>query len=250
MATLREIVYMVLDEMKLNSDDAYYNEEHIQFLATKYRAFILKRKYNKYKGYMPLENKSTICLDLEVTNGDNSCIGGSVLKSKQKIPALLNQTSPQVYPYDYFSGEITYIHRNRMRYVGNNKWLKNIIYCSIGPDNYLYFKSVNPQHLYLDKVKVDGVFSDFLETLDLQCDDEDSPCEPMDNKFPLEAGLIPYLIELIVKELKGPSYSPEDDSNNAKDDLSRVGSTQASQNYLKNQINRPTREEQAEMQEE
>ena len=75
---------------------------------------------------------------------------------------------------------------------------------------------------------MDGVFSDFLETLDLQCDNEDSPCEQMDNKFPLEAGLIPYLIELIVKELKGPSYSPEDDTNNAKDDLSRVGSTQSS----------------------
>ena len=252
MATLREVTYMVLDELKLNSDDAYYTEEHIQFLANKYRAYILKRKYDKYKGFMPLENKSTICLDLEVDNESmsNICSSGGYLKSTKKIPALLGQSTPQVYSIDYFSGEITYIHRNRMRYVGNNKWLSNIIYCSIGPDNYLYFKSVNPQHLYLKKVKVDAVFSDFSETLELQCDEEKETCDIMDMKFPLEAGLVPHLIEFIVKELKGPSYSPEDETNNAKDDLNKIAATQASANNLKREINRPTRQEQAEEYEE
>lgn len=250
MATLREITYMVLDELKLNSDDAYYTEEHIQFLANKYRAYILKRKYDKYKGFMPLENKSTICLDLEIDANTKPCIGTTRLKSKHKIPAVLGQTSPQVYTVDYFNGEITYVNRNRMRYVGNNKWLNNIIYCSIGPDNYLYFKSVNPQHLYLKKVKVDAVFSDFSETLELQCDEEKETCDIMDMKFPLEAGLVPHLIEFIVKELKGPSYSPEDETNNAKDDLNKIAATQASANNLKREINRPTRQEQVEEQEE
>lgn len=250
MATLREITYMVLDELKLNSDDAYYTEEHIQFLATKYRAYILKRKYNKFKGFMPLENKSTICLDLEIDHNTQPCVGTTRLKSKQKIPAILGDTNPQVYTVDFFNGEITYVHRNRMRYVGNNKWMNNMIYCSIGPDNFLYFKSVNPQHLYLKKIKIDAVFSDFSQTLDLKCEEGgEENCEVMDMEFPLEAGLIPALIEFIVKELKGPSYSPEDETNNAKDDLNKIAATQASANNLKREINRPTRQEQAEEQE-
>ena len=58
----------------------------------------------------------------------------------------------KVYPTDFFQGEITLVSRERLRYVGHNKYLKNIIYCALGPDNHLYFKSSNPQHLYLKKV--------------------------------------------------------------------------------------------------
>ena len=39
--TVKEIVYMILDEVKKQSDDAYYTEEHIIFLASKYGAFLL-----------------------------------------------------------------------------------------------------------------------------------------------------------------------------------------------------------------
>jgi hypothetical protein len=72
-----------------------------------------------------------------------------------------------VYPIDFYQGEITYIDRNRMRYVGFNKYLSNIIYCSLGPDNYLYFKSCNPQFLYLEKVRMTAMFSDVEDTFGL-----------------------------------------------------------------------------------
>jgi hypothetical protein len=42
MTTYRELVYMVLDELKAKSDDFYYTEDHIIFLLDKYRAFLLK----------------------------------------------------------------------------------------------------------------------------------------------------------------------------------------------------------------
>jgi hypothetical protein len=44
----------------------------------------------------------------------------------------------------------------------------------------------------------------------------------LDAYFPIESALIPPLIELVVKELRGPEYSPEDKENNADDDLSDV----------------------------
>lgn len=42
MSTYRELVYMVHDEMKRVSDDAFYTDEHVIFLLNKFRSYILK----------------------------------------------------------------------------------------------------------------------------------------------------------------------------------------------------------------
>lgn len=219
----KELIYMVLDELKLSSDDTQYTEDHIIFLLDKYRAFLLKQKYSDIKKYIPESNYQTICLDLiqvpAIAGGP--CEGGTYLRSKEKIPFLIKIGTPRVYPLDYYQGEITYVSRDRMRYVGYNKFLQNIIYCSLGPDNYLYFKSSNPQYLYLEKVKFTGVFQDSTKASDLQCPDDngDIICDVLDRTFPIEDSLIPPLVELIVKELSSSIYRPDDEINNAKDDL-------------------------------
>ena len=123
---------------------------------------------------------------------------------------------------DNYQGDITLVSRDRMKYVGYNKYLKNIIYASIGPDNYLYLKSFNPQYLYLEKVKMTGIFEDPNITSQLQCDKSDSSCSVLDNIFPIEEALIPPMVELVVKELLGAEYRPEDKTNDAKDELSEV----------------------------
>ena len=214
---------MVLDELKLSSDDAQFTEDHVMFLLDKYRTFLLKQRYSDIKKQIPESNYQTICLDLiqvPAISGD-ACEGGTYLRSKEKIPFLMQIGTPRVYPLDYYQGEITYVSRDRMRYVGYNKFLQNIIYCSIGPDNYLYFKSSNPQYLYLEKVKFTGIFQDSMQTSDLQCPDDngETVCNPVDRIFPIEDALVPPLIELVVKELAGPVYNPDDEANNAKDDL-------------------------------
>ena len=214
---------MVLDELKLSSDDAQFTEDHVMFLLNKYRTFLLKQRYSDIKKQIPESNYQTICLDLiqvPAISGD-ACEGGTYLRSKEKIPFLMKIGIPRVYPLDYYQGEITYVSRDRMRYVGYNKFLQNIIYCSIGPDNYLYFKSFNPQYLYLEKVKFTGIFQDSMQASDLQCPDDngETVCNPVDRIFPIEDALVPPLIELVVKELAGPVYKPDDEANNAKDDL-------------------------------
>ena len=60
MATYRELVYMVLDELKARSDDFYYTEDHIMFLLDKYRAFLLKQKYRIPKSVVLNSNYSYI----------------------------------------------------------------------------------------------------------------------------------------------------------------------------------------------
>lgn len=226
--TYRELVHIVLDEIKLVSKDSIITEDHVIFTANKYRTFLLKQYYDKEL----LKNISEqvyqeICLDLEevpAISGD-PCEGGTYLKSNIKIPKMMNFGSVTVTPLDFFQGiNIQYVSRNRMRFVGEDKWLQNIIYCALGPDNYLYFKSSNPQFLYLKKTKFVGIFENPSDAAQYSCEacECDKPCDILDVEFPFEDHLTPQLIELVTKELLNAAYRPADDTNNAKDDLSDI----------------------------
>ena len=224
MATYREMVYMVLDELKLFSDDSSFTEEHVRFLLDKYRMYILKQQYEKEKKEIPESNYQTLCLDLiEVPEIEGeSCEEITYLKSNEKIPATLPFGTPKVYPIDYYrSSHVTFVSKERMRFVGCNKFLQNIIYCSLGPDNYLYFTSSNPQFRYMQKARFTALFEDSSKAAELSCEKEDTGCDWMDSSFPLEESFAPLLIQAVVKELAGPSWRPKDDENNANDDLAR-----------------------------
>lgn len=224
----KDIVYMVLDEIKSTSDDAFFTEEHVLLLVNNYRNFILKQRYSDIKKPIPESNYQTICLNLIQVPAIAGvpCEGGTFLRSKEKVPFMMKIGTPKVYPINYYLGEITYVSRERMRYVGYNKYLQNIIYASLGPDNYLYLQSPNPQYLYLEKIRLTGIFENIESVLDLLCEDSGDSinCDIMDKTFPIEDALVPPIIELVVKELLGAEYRPKDETNDAKDELSEVAS--------------------------
>lgn len=220
--TYRELAYMCLDKLKLSSDDSYFNEAHVMFLLSEYRAFLLKQRYSDIKKQIPNSNYQTICIDLELYSGD-ICGKGEYLRSTKPIPFLMTIGIPSIHPNNYFEGNITYINRDRMKYIGYNKYTTNIIYSTIASDNHLYLKSINPQFIHLEKVQLTGIFQDCNIPNELQCDLGESNCNPLDKVFPIEDSLVPPLLDLVVKELL-PTYSPEDSNNNAKDDLQNKGS--------------------------
>lgn len=228
MATFREIVYMVLDILKEVSDDSYYTEEHVLFLASKYRALIIERKYSQSRNSSfnepSDENMQTICLDLEPEELLPQNCGGLWLKSTEKIPDIINVGTPKLSTVnDMLHSMVTYIPYERMPFVGYNKWLKNIIYAAKSSDGYLYLQSNNPQFIYLQHLKMEAMFSDAEAAAELACDPEDgTKCDVLDQNFPLEAALIPQCIEMVVQELVGSRYAPQDKENNAKDDLAEV----------------------------
>ena len=194
--TWRQLVYMVLDEIKLTSDDSIINENHVIFLLNKYRTFLLKQRYSDIKKPIPESNYQTICLDLENDVNNTFCGSTNYLKSKTKVPFLMKIGNPRVYPSNYFQGEITYVSRDRMRYIGHNKYMQNIIYASVGPDNYLYLTSSNPQFSYLEKVKFTGIFEDIETASELLCSNQEEDnnqeennnqsCDILDREFPIE----------------------------------------------------------------
>lgn len=213
---------MCLDELQLSSDDATFTEDHIIFLANKYRALLLKKQYIDLKKFLPESNYQDVCLDLEVVKGfDGDDCSDTYLRSTAKLPDMLPIGNPIVSGMDFMSGEITYVSRERIRYVGHNKFLRNILYATLGPDGKLYIKASNPQALYLEKVRFSGIFEDPEEAAKLSCEgsQDDGACDILDKKFPLEEALIPLMIELIVKEISNAIYRPADEENNANDDL-------------------------------
>jgi hypothetical protein len=225
-----ELVYLCLDELKILSDDSIYTEEHLIFLLKKYRSFLIKKEQDKERGSQDVASEfeyQQICLDLEkvpAIDGD-PCTGGYYLRTTQKLPKILEGTLPRVYPLDFYQGiNISYVSRDRMRYVGTNPYLQNIIYTSIGPDLRLYLNSSNPQFLYLKKLRMSAIFEDIEEAAGLLCDNdgESQSCDVLDMEFPIRDYLVPPLIELVIKELSGSKYLPRDSRNNADDDLSKV----------------------------
>ena len=229
MASLREIVYLILDEIKAQSNDSDITEEHVIFLANQYRLVLIEQKKKK-EGVSSLSssNEQTICIDLEKVDaipGLEYC-NTTYLRSVQEIPELIDKDSVKVSMADLFNIMTAFVSKDRFKYVGHNKYLKNIIYTTLGPDNHIYLNGSNPQFLYLKKAKVTGIFEDAQKAGELACDNngDNTKCDILDQDFPLEADLLPQMVELIVKELLGVNYRPKDTVNNAFDDLADLAS--------------------------
>lgn len=223
--TLREVVFMCIDEAKLNSDDSIFTEDHVIYLLGRYRSYVLKAKLAKASEQLSTANSQTICLDLiQVRDEDNPC-GETILRTEQKIPDLVYEGNATVFPANYFEMDrIIYTSMERLRFVTYNKWTRDLIYAAKGPDGYLYLRSDNPQYLYLEKIRMKGIFDDFEKAAEYACDDsgESVVCDVLDSEFPLESALIPVVADMVVKELVGYKWQMRDLTNNASDDSSTV----------------------------
>lgn len=224
MSTYREVVYMVNDQLKYYSDDASFTEDHIKFIINNLRNWLLEKKY-KNEAKIPFSNYQTICLELEETPAiaGTDCFG-SYLKSKVKVPTLCQFGGTVIYPVDFISSKkISLVSIDRIKYAGEgNKFLENMIYAAIGPDDYLYLKSKNPQFLHLDKVRIMGLFIDNEEASKLECDNNGDiiVCDVLDKEFPLDSSLVELVVNYAVTELSGQRYMPTDKTNNSTDDMS------------------------------
>lgn len=224
MSTYREVVYMVNDQLKYYSDDASFTEDHIKFIINNLRNWLLEKKY-KNEAKIPFSNYQTICLELEETPAiaGTDCFG-SYLKSKVKVPTLCQFGGTVIYPVDFISSKkISLVSIDRIKYAGDgNKFLENMIYAAIGPDDYLYLKSKNPQFLHLEKVRIMGLFIDNEEASKLECDNNGDiiVCDVLDKEFPLDSSLVELVVNYAVTELSGQRYMPTDKTNNNTDDMS------------------------------
>ena len=235
MSTYRQVVYMIMDYLKNSSDDAYYNPDHVLFLVNHFRAYVLKSKYENGVAHPSDQNYQTIHLTLEEVNAvDGFPCEGKYLRTVEEVPDKMGVGICSVYAADFLAEGFTWVSPQRFRFVGYNKWLRNTIYVTKGDDGHLYLKSCNPQLYYLKNLNLRGIFSDPLAAAVVG--QEDAACEPLDIEFPLEDNLLPLLMQYVVKELQGGIYKPQDDENNASDDLSTLA--QFIRSYMKTPMRR------------
>lgn len=216
---VRHIVYYCLDAIKAFSDDSSINEEHVLYLVGKYRALLLK-KYGEGKKGLSESNYQTICLDIEKYSR-SICSTGNIMRSTQEIPVMLDIVTPTILLYNGMESEnIIFTSFKRLKAVGAGKYSKNFIYCALGEDKHLYFKSNNFESSYLKKIKLKAIFEDYEKAYELNCNGTEKACDVLDTELPIEPALVPELIAYIVKEILGTAYRPKDNTNNASDDLS------------------------------
>lgn len=197
--TYRELVYMCLDEIKLASDDSYITEDHILFLISKYRAFLLRQKYDKTTLPVAESNYQKIKVSTDSI-----------------IPDVMGIAKPRVYVGEGAAKvSYTFVTPHRFEFVSNNRILKPISYCTINDENKLEFKAtpdasttINLYAVFEDCVKA----SEFKPTGDI-----------LDETCPIESELVSGVQELVVKDALGIAYRPTDFINNATDDLSKIG---------------------------
>lgn len=230
--TYREIVYSILDLLKQASDDTYFTEEHIIFFAGKYRNYLLKQYYDKKREEEIQDmNYQEICLDVEpydpygndgLGSVNLNCFNPQYLRTVQKMPPLSSLVSqPRVSTVDLYSWRIQWVSMERFKFVGYNKYLKNFLYCAYAPDGHLYFKSPNPALMMLDRIKVYAIFDDPEKAEEFACDGGDggNDCDILDREFPIENHLTVALIQGLYQLLTNAIHQPQDDRNNATDDM-------------------------------
>lgn len=241
MYTYNHVVYMVLDFLKISSDDAYYTPDHVLFLLNKYRAYVLKSKYEKSAETPSESNYQTMHIEFEEQDriAGIGC-SGKYLVSTTKLPDSLDLVKPVFTGSDMFGGDISFVSPQRFRYIGFDKWTKNITYATFLSGK-MYMKSCNPLAYYLREGTLYDIFVDPLEAAadsgEYDVDENGDLCNPMEVEFPLEDNLLPLVMQYVVKDLTGGIYKPKDDENNADDDLSKLAS------FIKSYIKTPLRQQ-------
>lgn len=241
MATYRELVYLTLDELKIQTDDSLFEPEHIVFLINKYRPMLLKQRYGDVRKEIPDSNFQTIKMTLMDSPNPASILNASMhyMKTVYKVPAVMNMNgTPRIVtlspPTDYWGGELTYVNKDRFKYIGYNKFLLNFVYGSLHPDGYLYLKSANNPLLFsLANVMITSIFENPIDANKYDYLAENIKTDILDIECPLEANLVPALVKMVKEELAPTQYTPTDDINNAHEDAPDEADKRAYYNSMK-----------------
>ena len=236
MNTYGQMIYMVRDLVKISSDDSYITSQHILFMLEKFRAFVLKTKYENKEADIPDTDKSSMTIELKLVEDNLGYSGIPLLRSKEPLP------SDMIFDYitvrtNKLTGNpnIVYVPFSRFPYVGNNKYLKNIIYWTIDDDDYILVKSCNPLFEYLREFKIEGVFESPMKVAERECSCKGLEVNYDDVDFCLEDDLVQLVVQYVMNTFQNSIYKPQDEDNNTNDDLAGTAVRTPTERYKKQQ---------------
>ena len=218
MATYRELISLITDQVKGGSDDFSFTDAHIAFLIDKYRALLIEKKYN---GKDPgSENKVDLCVKLKLKSIDK-CKDVFESTSVDKLPSMIGD-------YSIEAGELTISSANtdRFRHALSGEFAAKTIYGTIGGDRHLKLKGLDPRMKYLNEVRITCMPASIPDRK-LLCDQSEEGqggecADSYDITIPLEEGLVMPLIDAVRKDILSTMYNADDYKNNGMDDLPDV----------------------------
>ena len=140
----------------------------------------------------------------------------------------MNLGNIRVYSRNMFNYLFQFVPSESFDFVGHNPWTRNFIYCTIGDDGHMYFKTDHSCLQVLQYLYIRGIFENASEIYEYSVNEESCPvgegisCNKLHNEFPIEEALIYNLIEVVVTKLTQSIYKPSDPHNNATDDLASI----------------------------
>lgn len=212
--TYRDLVFIIIDELKILSDDSTFEPEHFSFAINKYRALLFSQKYKGKKVDIPTVwyQRLTVPFTTKVT-------GTSLYKSTKKIPQVLDITDPWKYTFiieqNKYTETINFVNPHKFKFTGFNKWLATQKYATIGIDGFMYVKrsdSADNQSLYYDTILDNPIDADSFNNTNTP--------DFLDIEFPCEESMIQPIIDLCLKEFSSVIGISRDITNNASDDSS------------------------------
>ena len=206
MNTYRELVYMVLDELKLTSDDSMWETDHIVFLLNKFRALLIKQRYANVKKVIPAPYFQQL----------NVVISASAPKSIKTLPSMVELNGNELFFTAATSSEdvsrrLVLVSAARFPYVQINKWMNKVVYCSLGNDNYLYIKCLQDKPTTV-------ILNVILEKPQDKLAFTAATTNPLDIDFPIETSALNDIISLVVRELAESKVIPDVEKNNAAEE--------------------------------
>lgn len=243
MKTYRDMIFIILDELKIMSDDSVWEYEHIVALLNKYRAMLIKQRYLDKKVPMPSAFYQRLKLSFDI-----NFYRGKVFKSKKRLPPVTGNSMLSLHTFLFMDNgyqlNVNLINSQQFRVISYNRWPSKEIYGTLANDGYMYIYSParaiipvfadNNNDIIIEedvagKILVSEVFKsqilyydtildnplDIIEFNDLTIDSF------LDVEFPCDESLSQVIVSLCLDELSKAMMIPKDEVNNANDDTAK-----------------------------
>lgn len=227
-----------LDEaLNINNSDSIFATLYYTDLINEQRSLFIRNEYNKKREIDPNIQQS-FCEDLELVDPYNCpCVniplGCKILRTKRRIPNTIefhhSKAITSVGPIVITSKRFSFINYDRVPYIGEGRTTKKTVY-SFLYDNYIYVISKDSFALaLLKKITIRGVFEDPTAVAEFLNCSENNICWTPNDPYPLNQWMWAYVKGQVMQQLLQKRQIPQEDNNNAQDDLADGGASAPAQ---------------------
>lgn len=209
------------------SDDTEISEDQVKFHLNNQRALWLRNEYNKPGRSIDTQITQDLgCLSIVEVDAAECCdvtLGCNVLRTEKQMPKFLELHSgpavTRVGPVHKLKTPFTYTNYNKAIYTASGKYFKGVTAFLL--NKYMYLMISDPSLLTLEYINVRGVFEDPSALEDFACDNSGDKCFSLDDEYPINTWMIPYIKEQVLKQLGIAIQIPKDSANDAQEQLGK-----------------------------